>query len=109
MSRSNTPSTTHTLKPSMPQGYNQQLNLYMKHYRQQHKEAIIDAQKRYREAHKNDEHLRKKRCEYSKKYYYKIKDARPPKTDEQKTREKEYHKNYCEKMKEKRVLESRDA
>ena len=54
----------------------------MKKYRQQHKEAIIDAQIRYREAHKNDEHLRQKRCEYAKKYYYKIKDTRPPKTKE---------------------------
>ena len=48
----------------------------MKEYRQQHKDAIIDAQVRYREAHKNDEHLRKKRCEYSKKYYYEMKDPR---------------------------------
>ena len=60
----------------------------MKEYRKLHKDAIMDAQKRYREAHKNDEHLRKKRCEYSKKYYYKSKDSRPPKTDEQKTRGK---------------------
>ena len=57
-----------------------------------HKDAIMDAQKRYREAHKNDEHLRKKRCEYSKKHYYKSKDFRPPKTDEQKAREKELTK-----------------
>ena len=68
----------------MPLEYKQYLNLYMKEYRQQHKAAIIDAQKRYREVHKNDDHLRKKKCEYSKKYYYKIKDARPaPKTEEQ--------------------------
>ena len=99
--------TSNTLRPSMPPEYKQYLNLYMKTYRQQHKESIIDAQKRYREANKNDEHLRKKRCEYSKKYYCKIKDARPPKTEEQKAREKEYHKNYYEKMKEKRVLEGR--
>ena len=66
MSLSNTPSTSSTLRPSMPPEYKEHLNLYMKHYRQQHKDAIIDAQKRYREAHKNDEHLRKKRCEYSK-------------------------------------------
>ena len=63
------------------------------------RDSIIAAQKRYREAHKNDEHLRKKRCEYSKKYYCKIKDARPPKTDEQKEREKEYQKNYYDKKK----------
>ena len=54
MSLSDTPSTTHTLKPSMPQEYKQQLNMYMKEYRKQHKDAIIDAQKRYREAHKNE-------------------------------------------------------
>ena len=73
----------------------------MEEYRQQHRDSIIDAQKRYREAQKNDEHLRKKRCEYSKKYYYKIKDTRPPKTEEEMTREKEYHKNYYEKNKSK--------
>ena len=102
-------STFSSLRPSPPPEYKQQLNLYMKEYRQKHKESIIESQKRYREAHKNDEHLRKKRCEYSKKYYCKIKDTRPPKTEEQKAREKEYHKNYYEKIKEKRVLESRDA
>ena len=59
-------STSSSLRPTMPYEYKEHLNLYMKHYRQQHKDAIIDAQKRYREAHKNDEHLRKKRCEYSK-------------------------------------------
>ena len=109
MNSPNTPSVPYTLRPSMPPEYKEYLNLYMKEYRQQHKDAIIDAQKRYREAHKNDEHLRKKRCEYSKKYYYKTKDTRPPKTEEQQAKEKEYHKNYYEKIKEKRVLESRDA
>ena len=102
-------STSSSLRPTMPYEYKEHLNLYMKEYRQKHKESIIESQKRYREAHKNDEHLRKKRCEYSKKYYCKIKDTRPPKTEEQKAREKEYHKNYYEKIKEKRVLESRDA
>ena len=38
----------------------EQLNLYMKEYRKQHKDAIVDAQKRYREAHKNDEFLRQR-------------------------------------------------
>ena len=109
MSSSNAPSTSYILRPSMPPEYKQHLNLYMKEYRQQHKESIVDAQKPYREAHKNDKHLRKKRCEYSKKYYYKIKDTRPPKTDEQKAREKEYHKNYYEKIKRERVLKSRDG
>ena len=109
MNSPNTPSITHTLKPSMPPEYKEHLNLYMKEYRQQHKESIVGAQKRYREAHKNDEHLRKKRCEYSKKYYCKIKDTRPPKTDEQKVKEKKYHKNYYQKIKEKQALESRDA
>ena len=109
MSRYNMLSTMHALKPSMPPEYKKHLNLYLKEYRQQHKESIIDAQKRYREAHKNDEHLRKKRCEYSKKYYCKIKDTRPPKTEEQKKREKEYHKNYYEKRKEKRVVENREV
>ena len=65
----------------------------MKEYQKQHKDTITDAKKCYREAHKNDEHLRKKRCEYSKKYYNKIKDTRPPKTEEEKAREKEYYKN----------------
>ena len=91
------PSLSHPLipsRPSLPSEYKQQLNMYMKEYRKLHKDAIMDAQKRYREAHKNDEHLRKKRCEYSKKYYYKSKDSRPPKTDEQKARGKEYHKSY---------------
>jgi hypothetical protein len=109
MSRSNSPSITHTLKPSKPPEYKEHLNLYMKEYRQQHKASFVDAQKRYREAHKNDEHLRKKRCEYSKKYYCKIKDTRPPKTEEQKAREKEYHKNYYEKIKRERALECRDV
>ena len=104
-----TPSTSYTLRPSMPPEYKGHLNLYMKKYRQQHKESIVDAQKRYREAHKNDEHLRKKRCEYSKKYYHKTKDIRHPKTDEQKAREKEYHKNYYEKIKRERALECRDV
>ena len=99
-----TQSPSYTLRPSMPSEYKKHLNLYMKEYRQQHKDAVIDAQIRYREAHKNDEHLRKKRCEYSKKYYCKIKDARPPKTEEQKAREKEYHKNYYEKIKQERDL-----
>ena len=93
-----TQSTSYTLRPSMPPEYKGHLNLYMKEYRQQHKDSIIEAQKLYRETHKNDEHLRKKRCEYSKKYYCKIKDTRPPKTEEQKIREKEYHKNYYEKI-----------
>ena len=109
MSSSNATSTSYTLRPSMPPEYKQHLNLYMKEYRQQRKESIVDAQKRYREAHKNDEHLRKKRCEYSKKYYCKIKDIRHPKTDEQKAREKEYHKNYYEKIKQERALECRDV
>ena len=93
MSSPNTPSASYTRRPSMPEEYKQHLNQYMKEYRQQHKDTITDAQKRYREAHKNDEHLRKKRCEYSKKYYCKIKDTQPPKTDEQKVKEKKYHKN----------------
>ena len=100
-----TPSTSQTQKPSMPPEYQQQLNLYMKEYRQQHKDSIIDAQER---SHKNDEHLRKKRCEYSKKYYCKIKDTQLPKTEEQQAREKENHKNY-EKIKRERVLESREV
>ncbi len=104
------PSVPYTLRPSMPPEFKDHLKLYMKEYRQQHKESIIDAaQKRYREAHKNDEHLRKKRCEYSKKYYCKIKDTRPPKTEEQKAREKEYHKNYYKKIKRERALKSRDV
>ena len=49
MSLPNTPSTSYTLRPSMPPEYKQHLNLYMKEYRQQHKDATIDAQKRYRE------------------------------------------------------------
>ena len=102
MSSPNTSFTSYTLRLSMPPEYQQQLNLYMKEYRQQHRDSIIDAQKRYREAHKNDEHLRKKRCEYSKKYYYKIKDKRPLKTDEQKARAKEYQKNYYDKIKRER-------
>ncbi len=57
----------------------------------------------------SEEHLRKKRCEYSKKYYYKIKNTRPPKTEEKQAREKEYHKNYYEKRKEKRVVENREV
>ncbi len=82
-----TQSTFYTPRPSIPSEYKKHLNLYMKEYRQQHKESMVDAQKRYREAHKNDEHLRKKRCEYSKKYYYKIKDTRPPKTEEKQAKE----------------------
>ena len=103
-------STAYALRPSMSPEYKERIKLYMKEYRNQpDKDDITDAQKRYREAHKNDEHLRKKRCEYSKKYYYKIKDTRPPKTEEEKARGKEYHKNYYEKIKEKRVLKSRDV
>ena len=109
MSLPNAPSTSYAHRPSLPPEYKEHLNLYMKEYRQQHKDSIIEAQKRYRETHKNDEHLRKKRCEYSKKYYCKIKDTRPPKTEEQKAREKEYHKNYYEKIKRERVLKIRDA
>ena len=103
MNSPNTPPTSYINRPSIPPDYKEQLNLYMKKYRQQHIDAIIDAQKRYREAHKNDEHLRKKRCEYSKKYYYKIKNTRPPKTDEQKARAKEYQKNYYDKKKKTRT------
>ena len=99
----NATSTAYTLRPSMSPEYKEQLNLYMKEYRKQHKDAITDAQKRDREVHKNDEHLRKKRCEYSKKYYCKIKDRRPPKTDEQKARAKEYQKNYYDKKKKTRT------
>ena len=80
----------------------------MKEYRKQHSNAIVETQKRYREAHKNDEHLRKKKCEYSKIYYYKIKDTRPPKTNEQKIKEKEYHKQYYEKTKQQRSLKSEE-
>ena len=104
MNSTNTPS----IRPSMPPEYKVQVNAYMKEYRRQHTDSIINAQKRYREAHKNDDHLRKKRCEYSKKHYYKIKDSRPPKTDAQKLREKEYHKHYYEKTKQERSLKSKE-
>ena len=62
MSTTNTP----TIRPNMPLKYKEQVNVYMKEYRRQHIDAIVETQKRYREAHKNDEHLRKKRCKYSK-------------------------------------------
>ena len=69
----------------------------MKEYRKQHKDAMVDNQKCYREAHENNQHLRQKKCEYSKKYYYKIKDTQPPKTKEQNAREKEYNQNIYKK------------
>ena len=103
MNATNISTTAYALRPSMPPEYKERIDLYMKEYRKQHNGAFIDAQKRYREAHKNDEPLRQKRCEYSKKHYYKIKDTRPPKTEEQKAREKEYHKKYYEKIKQERV------
>ena len=52
MSLSNTPSTSCILRPSMPLEYKQQVNLYIKKYRQQRRDSIFDTQKRYREAHK---------------------------------------------------------
>ena len=87
-------------------------------YRQQHIDSIIDHDAQIKSLSHylsigrciNDEHLAaKKRCEYAKNYYCKIKDTRSPKTDEQKAKEKEYHKNYYDKIKEKRVLESREV
>ena len=71
----------------------------MKEYRHQHRDSIIDAQKRYREAHKNDEHLRKKRCQYSKIYYCKIKDTRPKKRPLKKAKEKKITKTIMKKTK----------
>ena len=59
-------STTPSKRPFMSLEYKKQVNVYMKEYRRQHIDVIVEAQKRYREAHKNDEHLRKKRREYSK-------------------------------------------
>ncbi len=44
-----------------------------------------------------------------KNYYCKIKDTRSPKTDEQKAKEEEYHKNYYEKIKRERTRDSRSA
>lgn len=40
-------------------------------YRQQHKEALKEYQKKYYDERKDDEEFRKKRCERSKRHYHK--------------------------------------
>ena len=42
-----TQSTSYTLRPSMPLEYKEHLNLYMKEYRQQHKDATTARHHKY--------------------------------------------------------------